>query len=184
MVAKVLSLNPNMIKPPFMGGLVATDWDSNSFWMAETFSFTQVFSSMSDKDLSPFMMIDSRLSFLLSLLDQNQSTCLSGIPSLACLLFMLRSTQDLFKCDADITKYWNEYSERSLPQVYPGLFSQLVTLDSASDIDFHQLEKSCTIYLASFDRQSEIIAGFKIEKEWLFAADSDIGVFFVIKLIR
>ncbi|MBA2406238.1 MAG: hypothetical protein H0V66_15790 [Bdellovibrionales bacterium] len=181
MSVKVLVLNPEVNSPKATSELVRTSWDEESFWIPETFSFSQVFAE-TEEDLSPFMLIDARLSFLISLIDLKSTTWLKDFPPLACVLFALRSKKS-FASDSDVKKYWNEYTRQPLPDS-PTTFSQVVTFTALSVDEMARLELGAVVFLAGFENKPTVIPGFIQEAECIFEEDSELGKFFVLKLKR
>lgn len=171
---------PNLVIPE---KLLVTSWDEKSFWLTEGFSFSQVFSEADENQLSPFMLIDARLSFLLSLLDSQQPTMTRGLPPLAGIVLALRSQAEL-DCDSDLEKYWSEYSGKPLPQKAGSSFTQLAALTEISENELQKLAPHCTLYLAGFENQPAVPAGFRIENICKFEEDSELGTFVVLKLVR
>jgi hypothetical protein len=179
----VLIQNPEIWSFPPIPGLIRTSWDEKSYWMIEEFSFTRVFEAFKNLELSPFMMIDARLSFLLKLLNPGLVTRFKGVPPLASINYAL-SSKLAFECDSDFVKYWKEYCDDPIPQYQLASYSQLVSLNKIEASDLERLEKAGTVFVASFEKRPEMIPGFKVADEWSFEEDSELGLFFVVRFSK
>lgn len=167
---KVLMLNPlvNVLGP--IQGLKATSWDPASFWMEEDFAFSRVFELSKGLEVSPYLLVDARLSFLLSLLNPALKTSLIGLPPLAALMFQLRSSQRVLS-SADFSKHWSEYSLEAMPEEKTGPVQQSLMLNDSAPHG----EKT---FLASFEKMP---VG-KSLREWKFEKDSELGPLYLIEL--
>lgn len=181
MIPKVLVSNPETNAQT--QGLIPTTWDEQSFWMDEGFSFSQSFASTNPEELSPFLLLEARSAFLISLLDTQRDTYLAGVSPLSSLLLFLRSSKQIVSTLA-FDKYLKEYSHRSLPQGDPEIFSQMVIWDQDPAQALKKFSLHGRLFLASTVALPQAPEGFCVEQKWSYGEDSEIGLFYLLQLIR
>ncbi len=182
MIPKVLVSNPEAITQ--IQGLIPTTWDEQSFWMDEGFSFSQSFGSTNPQELSPFLLLEARSAFLISLLDPQKDTYLAGVSALSCLLLFLRSKKQIVSTLA-FDKYLKEYTHRTLPEASaPETFSQMVIWDQDPTEALKKFSLHGRLYLASTASLPQAPEGFCVEQKWSYGEDSEIGLFYLLQLIR
>src|SRR5690606_5305495 len=148
----------------------------DSFWMTEEFNFGSAFSDLVSQELSPFFMIEARISFLLSLLFNDASTYFSGVPVLSSFIFRLRCS-DYFESDNHDGEKWNEYSHQKVGKDLERKFSQMVFWDDV-DLDISRMEEHGRVIIVSTKKMPLLISGLSTEETNSFPADSEIGEFY------
>ena len=182
MIPKVLVSNPEVNAQA--QGLIPTTWDEQSFWMDEGFSFSQSFASTNPNELSPFLLLEARSAFLISLLDTQRDTYLAGVSPLSSLLLFLRSTKKIVST-LPFDKYLKEYTHRPLPQGdAPEIFSQMVIWDQDPALALKKFSLHARLFLASTVALPQAPEGFCVEQKWSYEEDSEIGLFYLLQLIR
>ncbi len=184
MIPKVLVSNPETESITRIQDLIPTTWDKHSFWMGAGFSFAKSFMSTNPDSLSPYLLLEARAAFLISLLDTQRDTYLAGVSPLSSLLFFLRTRQQVLST-LSFENHLKEYTHRILPKASaPGTFSQIVIWDQDAVEHLKNLSLHGSIYLASTVSLPEAPAGFLVEQKWSYTDDSEIGSFYLIHATR
>jgi hypothetical protein len=180
----VLARNPEVSDPAQDEGLIPTSWDPFSFWMGENFAFSRSFSSTTPSALSPFFLLEARASFLLSLLDLNSDTFLAGTSELSSLLFFLRS-KAVVHATTSFESHLGEYTQKVPRKISETqLFSQMVIWDQPETVSLSRLTPHGRVYLASTHSLPLVPAGFSLEESFSYEKDSEIGLFYLLQVIR
>ncbi len=184
MTPHVLVRNPEVTDPTQGLDLIPTSWDANSFWMGESFSFSGSFSSTSPEALSPFILLEARATFLLSLLDLSSNTYLAGTSELSSLLFILRS-KALVHATTSFEAHLSEYTQKIPKKISETqLFSQMVIWDQSEAASLYRLTPHGRVFLASTLSLPLVPAGFSLEESFSYEKDSEIGSFYLLQVIR
>lgn len=170
-------LNPEVSDFSIPSGLIATNWDEDSFWASEQFRFSGAFESSAQLTYSPFALVEARLSFLLSCLDKNLPTYLLGVPPLASLMYCLRSQAPVGSSE-DFASYRNEYTSRVLPATSQA-YQQVLALNQS-----YKGGQVNILLLASFESWPQHPVGYVQERVWEFDESSELGKLFICKFIR
>lgn len=164
-------------------GLIPTTWDEDSFWMGKDFSFAQAFDATSDLSLSPFVLTEAHISFVLCLLVPDAPTYFKGVPELGALAFRLRS-QHHFVSDFFDEDLWSEYSSKKVQNDYPGPFSQMVYWNFEGDEYLSRLTETGRVILVSSREMPKLLEGFYTEEKFSYREDSEIGEIYVHMMKR
>ena len=184
MIPKVLVSNPETEFITRIQGLIPTTWDKHSFWMGAGFSFAKSFMSTNPDSLSPYLLLEARAAFLMSLLDTQRDTYLAGVSPLSSLLFFLRTRQQVLS-SLSFENHLKEYTHRILPKASAlGTYSQIVIWDQDSVEHLNKLSLHGSIYLASTVSLPEAPGGFLVEQKWSYAENSEIGSFYLLHATR
>jgi len=184
LIPKVLVSNPEIEMNTQEQNLIPTTWDAQSFWMGEGFSFSQSFASTATQSLSPFLLLEARSAFLISLLDTHRDTYLAGVSPLSSLLFFLRSSKQVVST-LPFDQHLKEYTHRTLPQgAAPDIFSQMVIWDQDPALALKKFSLHGRLFLASTVALPKAPEGFCVEQKWSYEEDSEIGLFYLLQLIR
>lgn len=183
MVAQVLVRNPEIDLKEMPQGLWPTTWDEFSFWMEPNFSLARALSLTSQQELSPFLLLEARMAFLVSVLDLKTDTYLAGMSELSSLLFFLRTHKPLFST-SDFSRVLAEYTQRQFIPSPEKSFPQMVIWEDDLSRHLSHLALHARLYLASSKQLPDVPSGFCQEMKWSYGEGSEIGPFYLWQLSR
>jgi hypothetical protein len=177
-----LALQPQLALEVLPAGLVPTSWDSEIFWMEDTFSFGGAFQS--DKSaFAPFMLLEARRAFVVSLMDIQTDTYFSGMSELSSLLFYLR-TESHFYSTTNFESSVREYTEKTFEAIKVENYPQMLLWESDISQHLRFLAPHGRLLLASTASMPEIPQGFNLHQKWDFEENSEIGKLYLLELTR
>lgn len=183
MLPKVLALHPELTPEALPTGLIPSTWDSKIFWMEENFSFVEAFQSANPLGFSPFILLEARTAFVVSLLDPERATYFSGMSELSSLLYFLRTSSPFYSTtsfDANLSEYTDKTSEGVKTTNYP----QMVLWESDLSQHLEFLTPHARLLIASTTSMPEIPIGFDLHQKWNYGEDSEIGSLYLVELTR